>query len=305
MERRDGMKNLVTREQLSYEMDKSTQPALTAKDGSVVKIKIKDHFNGQIHEERLHYGEIDWKQISPTSGPIYIDAAEPGDLLAITIEKIKITSNDTVLLNGPNIGLLANLLPTNSIRRYKIQNSKIIYSEHINIRVQKTIGLLKTESITETKPFHKPTNCGGTLDSAYLTEGSTIFLPVEKQGALLHVGDVHATVGLGKITSSSAEIPAEVTLRLQILKNKKAPTPVIIQNNHLICLASDETIESAAGTALQNMVDLLTATGKMTIEDAVFLLSLNGDFEVCQLSKPSRIASIKLPLDYFPEMPFL
>ncbi|MBC1483769.1 acetamidase/formamidase family protein [Listeria sp. FSL L7-1485] len=299
------MKKLVTREQSTYEMDKLTQPALTVKDGSVVKLKIKDHFNSQIHEERLHYGEIDWKQFSPTSGPIFVDQAVPGDLLAVTIEKIKLTSNDTVLLNGPNIGILDDLLPNNSIRRYKIQNNKIIYSEQININVKKTIGLLKTESRNESKPFHLPTNYGGTLDSSHLTEGATVFLPVEKNGGLLHVGDVHATTGLGEITSSYAEIPAEVTLRLQILKNKKAPTPVIIQDNYLICIASKPTIESAAKTALQNMVNLLTDNNQMTIEDAVFLLSLDGDFQICQLFQPSQTASIKLALEYFPEMPFL
>lgn len=299
------MKNLVTREQSIYEMDKLTQPALTVKDGSVVKIKIKDHFNGQIHEARLHYGELDWKQFSPTSGPIFVDGAEPGDLLAVTIEKIKLTSTDTFLLSGPNIGILDDLLPNNCIRRFKIQNNKIIYSEQINIHIEKSIGLLKTEAANESRPTQLPTNCGGVLNSAYLTEGATIFLPVEKQGALLHVGDVHATTGLREITSSCAEIPAEVTLRLQILKNKKAPTPVIIHDNHLICIASDSVIENAAKTALQNMVNLLTDTDKMTIEDAVFLLSLDGDFQICHLSKPSKIASIKLPLDYFPEMPFL
>ncbi|MBC1657709.1 acetamidase/formamidase family protein [Listeria welshimeri] len=299
------MKKFVTSDRSIHKMDESTEPVITVKDGSVVTIKIKDHFNGQINEEQLHYGEIDWKQFSPTTGPIYVDGARPGDLLAITVEKIKLTSKDVLLLNGPNIGITGELLPNNCIRRYKIERNKIIYSEEIHIRLRKTIGLLKTESNKQTTPFHMSTKYGGALDSSDITEGATIFLPVEKYGAMLHIGDVRATTGFGKITSTSAEAPAEVTLRLQVLKNKTAPTPTIIHKNNLICLASDLTIENSTKKALQNMLTLLTESDKITLEDAIFLLSLQADFEVCQLSKANINTSIKLSLDCFPEMPFL
>ncbi|MCI2499265.1 acetamidase/formamidase family protein, partial [Listeria monocytogenes] len=106
-------------------------------------------------------------------------------------------------------------------------------SEDIHIPIRKTIGLLKTE---ELNPSKVPTKNGGLLDSSKITEGATIFLPVEKYGASLHVGNVRATTGFGKITATSAEAPAEVTLRLQILKNRTAPTPTIIHYHNLICL---------------------------------------------------------------------
>lgn len=61
------MKNFVTSERSIFEMDKSAEPAITVKDGSVVKIKTKDYFNGKIKKEQLHYGELDWKQFSPTT----------------------------------------------------------------------------------------------------------------------------------------------------------------------------------------------------------------------------------------------
>ncbi|HBM4072198.1 TPA: acetamidase/formamidase family protein [Listeria innocua] len=299
------MKNFVTSERSIHKMDESTQPVLTVKDGSVVTIKIKDHFNGQINKEQLHYGEIDWKQFSPTTGPICIEEARPGDLLAVTIEKIALTSKDVVLLNGPTIGVTDDLLPNNCIRRYKINQNKIIYSDEIHVQLQKTIGLLKTESIHQTKPFHIPTKHGGTLDSPDITEGATIFLPVEKFGAMLHVADIRATTGFGKTTSTSAEVPAEVTLRLQLLKNKTAPTPIIIHKNNLICLGSELTTEKATKKALQNMLNVLMESDKITLEDAIFLLSLQADFEVCRLNKANVTTSIKLPLSSFPEMPFL
>ncbi|HBL8262379.1 TPA: acetamidase, partial [Listeria monocytogenes] len=52
-------------------------------------------------------------------------------------------------------------------------------------------------------------------------------------------------------------------------------------------------------------ITLLTESDKMTTEDALFLISLQADFQVCKLCKPNITTSIKLPLDYFPEMPFL
>ncbi|MBC1375599.1 acetamidase/formamidase family protein [Listeria farberi] len=299
------MKNFVTSERSIHKMDESTKPVITVKNGAVVTIKIKDHFNGQINQDQLHYGEIDWKQFSPTTGPIYIEEARPGDLLAVTIEKITLTDKEVVLLNGPNIGITDDLLPHNCIRRYKIEQNKIIYSDEIHIQLQKTIGLLKTESIHQTKPFLIPTKHGGTLDSSDIKEDATIFLPVEKYGAMLHVADIRATTGFGKITTTSGESPAEVTLRLQLLKNKTAPTPIIIHKNKLICLASELTTEKATKKALQNMLKMLMESDKITLEDAIFLLSLQADFEICKLNKASVTTAIKLPLSSFPEMPFL
>ncbi|MBF2589187.1 acetamidase/formamidase family protein [Listeria marthii] len=296
------MKNFVTSERSIFEMEKSTEPVITVKDGSVVKIKTKDYFNGQIHNEQLHYGELDWKQFSPTTGPIYIEEARPGDLLAITIEKIELLGTEVFLLNGPNIGITDDLLTSNCTRRYPVENNHIVYSDEIQIPIQKTIGLLKTEALSTTK---SPTKNGGILDSSEITEGATIFLPVDKFGASLHVGNVRATTGFGKTTATSAEAPAEVTLRLQILKNRTAPTPTIIHNHHLICLASDLTIEKATQKTMHNMITLLTESDLMTTEDAMFLISLQADFQVCKLCKPNITTSIKLPLDYFPEMPFL
>ncbi|MBC2261734.1 acetamidase/formamidase family protein [Listeria sp. FSL L7-0091] len=299
------MKNFVTSERSIHKMDESTKPVITVKNGAVVTIKIKDHFNGQINQDQLHYGEIDWKQFSPTTGPICIEEARPGDLLAVTIEKITLTDKEVVLLNGPNIGITDDLLPHNCIRRYKIEQNKIIYSDEIHIQLQKTIGLLKTESIHQTKPFLIPTKHGGTLDSSDIKEDATIFLPVEKYGAMLHVADIRATTGFGKITTTSGESPAEVTLRLQLLKNKTAPTPIIIHKNKLICLASELTTEKATKKALQNMLKMLMESDKITLEDAIFLLSLQADFEICKLNKASVTTAIKLPLSSFPEMPFL
>lgn len=56
---------------------------------------------------------------------------------------------------------------------------------------------------------------------------------------------------------------------------------------------------------MQNMITLLTESDKMTTEDAMFLLSLQAEFQVCNMGKANITTSIKLPLDYFPEMPFL
>ncbi|EAE8347086.1 acetamidase [Listeria monocytogenes] len=296
------MKNFVTSERSVFEMDKSAEPVITVKDGSVVKIKTKDYFNGQIQSKQLHYVELDWKQFSPTTGPIYVEEAKRGDLLAITIEKIELLGTEVFLLNGPNIGVTDDLLTSNCTRCYKVRENRMIYSDEIHIPITKTIGLLRTESLLASK---SPTNNGGLLDSSEITEGATIFLPVEKYGASLHIGNVRATAGFGKTTTTSAEAPAEITLRLQILKNRTAPTPTIIHDNNLICLASDLTIEKATKKAMQNILTLLTESDKMTTEDAMFLLSLQAEFQVCNICTPNITTSIKLPLDYFPEMPFL
>ena len=68
---------------------------------------------------------------------------------------------------------------------------------------------------------------GGNMDCKLITKGTRLYFPVRVEGALLQMGDVHAAMGDGELCGTGIEIPAEITVRVSLLKNFELHWPVL------------------------------------------------------------------------------
>ena len=68
-----------------YEFAKDMKPVAKAKDNEVVKFIVEDCFAGQIKSEKDIAMSVDWKHTNPAAGPLYVEGAEPGDVLCVEI----------------------------------------------------------------------------------------------------------------------------------------------------------------------------------------------------------------------------
>ena len=80
----------VPRHHLIYAMDSAHSPVLRVPGGSTVVFETCDCFEDQLQDAHAQFGTLDWERINPATGPVYIEGAEPGDALAITILDIQI-----------------------------------------------------------------------------------------------------------------------------------------------------------------------------------------------------------------------
>lgn len=294
----------MTKQHVIYAMDKNAEPSMTVDNGAVVTIETYDCFENQIKSEHQPFHRLDWNRVNPATGPIFIKDAEPGDILAVTIEKIQLIG-DATMLTGPNLGVLGDDLTENTIRQFPIVNEQLIFSKEITVPLNKMIGVIGTA------PAGKPISCGtpdahgGNMDCKEITEGVTLFLPINVSGALLALGDVHAAMADGEVSVSGAEIASQITMRLQVVKNKNWPTPSLINDEKIITIASATTLDDASLIATKNMVQLLTDTTNATQAEAIMLLSLAGDLRICQVVDPNKTVRMELPLQYWSENPFL
>ncbi|MBC6310425.1 acetamidase/formamidase family protein [Listeria sp. FSL L7-1582] len=294
----------TTKQHVIYAMDKNAEPSMTVDNGAVVTIETYDCFENQIKSEHQPFHRLDWNRVNPATGPIFIKDAEPGDILAVTIEKIQLIG-DATMLTGPNLGVLGDDLTENTIRQFPIVNDQLIFSKEITVPLNKMIGVIGTA------PAGKPISCGtpdahgGNMDCKEITEGVTLFLPINVSGALLALGDVHAAMADGEVSVSGAEIASQITMRLQVVKNKNWPTPSLINDEKIITIASAPTLDDASLIATKNMVQLLTDATKATQAEAIMLLSLAGDLRICQVVDPNKTVRMELPLQYWSENPFL
>lgn len=121
--------------------------------GSRLIFGTYDCFENQIDSEDVAFQEFGWNRINPTTGPVYISGAEPGDILAVTIEKIKIAEQG-VLTTGVNLGVMGEYLHENTIKIVLIHNEHVLFSNELQILINQIIGVIGTA------PKEESISCG-------------------------------------------------------------------------------------------------------------------------------------------------
>ena len=131
--------------------------------------------------------------------------------------------------------------------------------------------------------------CGGNMDANVLTVGTSLFLPVEVEGALLSVGDAHAAQGDGEISGTGIECPME-EVRLKIVLHPKLSicSPRAKRKHEWITFGMAETLDLAAVMAINAMLDLLQEHTDLTRSEALAVSSSCVDLRVTQMVNPLK-----------------
>ncbi|EOP10813.1 amidase [Bacillus cereus B5-2] len=227
----------IHKEHSIYAMSPENKPCMEVEIGSRLVFETYDCFENQIDSEDVVFQELDWNRINPATGPVYINGAEPGDILVVTIEKIKIAEQG-VLTTGPNLGVMGEELHENTVKIVPIHNEHVLFSNELQIPINPMIGVIGTAPKEESISCGTPHDHGGNMDCKEIREGTTLLLPVNVPGALLALGDLHAAMGDGEIGVSGVEVAGEVTVTVQIIKGKKWPLPMAIQKEKVMTIAS-------------------------------------------------------------------
>lgn len=287
----------VSNKNLIYSMSKKNRPIIQVPKGSRVVFETCDCFENQIQTADTTIQQLDWNRINPATGPIYITDAIPGDTLVIKIEKIEV-ANQCVMLTGPDMGLLGDTLKENLVKVLPIINGKVVFSEQIQLPIKPMIGVIGTAPKSEAISNGTPGYHGGNMDTKVITEGSTVYLPVEVHGALLAIGDLHAVMGDGEVSVCGAEVAGEVTVTVDVIKGRHYDLPLVKTADAIYTIASAKLLDDAATIATKNMVNLLVSRG-MPENEAISLLSLCGNLQISQVVDPLKTARFELPLEVY------
>lgn len=291
------MKHFISKEQAIYAMSADNQPACTVQSGDTIVFEAYDCFTNQITSENQIVEALDWNKINPATGPVFIEGAEPGDVVEVDIHTIDI--GDTVtLMTGPELGVLGDELDTMTIKRVPIIEGKLQFTEDIQIPVNKMIGVIGTAPAQDAISCGVPDAHGGNMDTTAITEGAKLYLPVNVEGALLALGDCHAAMGDGEVSVCGGEVPAQVTVTVRVLKNHLVPTPYVINGDTISTIASAKTLDEATVMATKNMVRVIQQSTTLTDAEAIHLLSLAGQLRISQIVDPNKTARMELPLHY-------
>jgi acetamidase/formamidase len=288
--------------------DAALDPAAVVAPGSSVEFDIQEASNGVIDRQAGadRIAEIDLEHVNPVTGPVFVEGAEAGDTLVVTLEEVQ--SSDwgwTAII--PGFGLLADQFPDPFLHVSSYDSERIEFTPEIHIPTRPfpgTIGVAPAEPGPH--PMIPPHPHGGNMDVRHLTRGARIFLPVAVKGALFSVGDTHAAQGDGEVCGTAIESPMRWRIRLDVLKGETSRFPRIEcdvvppPGNTVITTGVHTDPAEAARLAVREMIDHLDARFGLSAEMAYCLVSVAGDvrFGEC-VNMPNWVVTAHLPLGIF------
>jgi len=284
----------IPKDRLVYQMDKDNPPVATASSGDTLRFVTCDCFTDTIHTEKDLVTEIDFSRINPATGPVYIEGAQAGDVLAVTIQRI-LPGPQGVMVAAPEFGLLGDKVTETETGVFPIEKDTLnLFGA--TLPLTKMIGVIGTAPAGEPVETGTPGAHGGNMDCTLIKEGATLYLPVEVPGALLALGDLHAAMGDGEISVSGVEMAGEVEVVVELIKNTTLPTPAVQTEDTFAVLYSDDTMEKASYHASERMVRYLQDTAGLSFNEAYMLLSAAGRLSVCQIVDPQVTMRMELPI---------
>jgi len=243
--------------ELHYKISRLHTPRICIDSGTNLVVETEDAFTRQITEPHHRRDFTTMPGSNPLSGPIYINNALPGDTLKIKILKISsLTGQAATKTDNLSKTMEATLgsTMTHGTRICKIKGNEIIWDDNIKLPYKPMIGSIGTAPATEIPTSGKAGNHGGNMDVKEVTEDSTLYLPIFVEGALLHIGDVHARQGDGELSGTGLEMAASIKIHITLLKNNPIEWPRIENSQEIMAICTGLPMEISAEKAYAELI---------------------------------------------------
>jgi amidase len=291
-------KHVITAEHVIYAFEPNLEPSWHVPDGATVEVHCVDGLGGSIQTEADLYEAVDYDKVNDATGAIYVEGAEPGDILAFRIDEIEVLSAQGCTLLIPGFGLHPDRVTRAKTRISKISGDTAIVLDRFEVPLRPmlgTIGVAPREGRWDTVTPH---DHGGNLDTSDIRAGVRLLLPVNQPGALLAMGDAKAVMGEGEVCSTGVEVPVKVTGRLDVLKGRTIPRPMIETETEWMTIGSAKDYLDACRLANGDMVALLAEAHELDWEDAYILSSVVSNLRISQVVDPLLTVRCAVPKAY-------
>ena len=295
--------------------DRANEPALRIEPGKTIEFECLDSSGGQLGQASTldDVARLDFGKVNPVTGPVFIEGARPGDALKVTIEAFK-PSGFGWTANIPGFGLLADQFKETALQLWSYDRDTLApaaWSPWAKVPLKPfagTIGVALAEHGTHS--VVPPRRVGGNLDIRDLSAGTTLYLPVEVEGALFSIGDTHAAQGDGEVCGTAIESRMDVEATIELVKDARlqsprftTPGPVtrhLDEAGYEVTTGVGPELMIAARESVMRMVDLLAADHGLKPVDAYMLCSVCGDLRISEIvDMPNWVVSF-----YFPRIVF-
>nr|WP_316656076.1 acetamidase/formamidase family protein [uncultured Gellertiella sp.] len=283
--------------------------------GSTIRFECMDSGSGHFTRQSTvaDIGTLDFSKVNPVTGPVFVDGAEPGDAIRVTIHEFEPSGFGWTGII-PGFGLLADQFTDPALALWTYDAATMapaMFGTHAKVPLKPfagTIGLAPAEAgLHSVVP---PRRVGGNLDIRDISVGTELYLPVEVAGGLFSIGDTHAAQGDGEVCGTAIESQMNLTLTLDLVKDARlsmprftTPGPVtrhLDARGYEVTTGIGSDLMEGARAAVANMVDLLGRQHNLSANDAYMLCSVCGDLRISEIvDMPNWVVSF-----YFPRVVF-
>ena len=278
----------LTADQTHNKFSATIPPVLTVPSGTVIEAFTED-----ASDQQFELGSsvdavinLDFEPIHPLTGPVYVEAARPGDMLAVTLHKVELGDWGWTAI-APGFGFLADDFPDAALKTFALGKdaTSIDFGNGITIPLNPFPGVMgvapATDSLLSTIP---PRANGGNMDDPNIVEGTTVYFPVFVEGALFSIGDAHAAQGHGEVSGTAIEAPMRFVYELNVIKDGHTiQEPQYETDEYYAVTAFATTIDEAAKKATGYMIDYLESVHGLSRQEAYMLCSLAGDLKIAEV----------------------
>jgi acetamidase/formamidase len=239
------------------------------------------------------------------TGPVFIEGAEPGDLLEVRVIDVKFRVPYGVNATNKGSGVLPELLsePVFRIIRLDLERRVALFTPEIEVPLAPFMGIMAVAPPpdVQTVSSRPPGAFGGNLDLKQLTRGSTLYLPVYNAGALFFTGDAHAAQGDGEVDGTAIETSLTPTFQFIVHKGRggKLIWPRAETATHYIAMGIDRDLNVAMKAATQETVNFLMQEKGLSARDAYQLASIAVDFRVAEAVNLNQMVYGMIPKNVF------
>lgn len=264
----------------AFHADREPKLRIEPGTGEQITFETDDEAYAQMHE----FKSMDkvTATLNPLTGPVYVEGAEPGDVLAVTIHDIQFPSETGWSIYLPGAGALAGPMGDEMYtRKIKVADGRVHVSDEISVPMKPMIGCIGVAAADATMSTVMPSYpTGGNMDLTDAAPGATVYLPVQVEGALLYIGDLHAVMSRGESSFVAIEAAGEATVSVDLVKAPadddslaRLRAPRVETEEEIISVGLGDPVQDSIIMAYESLFDVLTTDKGLSKEDAYTLMS--------------------------------
>lgn len=270
-----------------YTIGPYSEPVMVIKPGDRVVVDTRDAFEGKIvTEQDLPSAKLRVPFLNPQNGPIMIEGAEKGDVVAVHIESMLPRGANPRgtcclipqfgALTGTDFTALLNDSLPEITRKIDIDENGVYWSKRVTLPYKPHIGTLSLSPEIDSINSLTPDNHGGNMDVPDMGPGSITYLPVRSPGARLFIGDAHACQGDGEVCGTAVEYASRTTIHVDLIKSWQIDWPRLETEDKIMVIGSARPLEDATRIAYRELVLWMAKEYGYDKWDAYMMLSQVG-----------------------------
>jgi amidase len=271
-----------------------------------------------IHTTTVDAGGADEKGVTrvlggnPETGPFYIEGVEPGDVLVVHLNRLRLNrdyavSDDAIVPRGTDGELAIKLKNAGDPVRWHLDREHGLATsekpgEHLKNYAVPLKPMLGCIAVAPNPAQAAPGSgdsgrFGGNMDFNEIVEGATVYLPVSVPGALLYFGDGHAAQGDGELNGNALETSMDVEVTVDFIPRKRIMGPRVESATHIMTVGLDGSLDDAFRAATAAMAQWLADDYKLTPSEIAQVLGTSAEYKVGEVADRNAGIVVKLNKD--------